>query len=197
MKKLVLLSMISMLALNLFACSSGDKASSQTRTDLTEDHFSGLTANMKRSDVEDLVGKHDSSLSDRETLEVYSLSDGRTAILRYVDDSLVGAFIRGADNLEDTIFNGLDRLGHDLTDDEKENLQDTIEAGDPENQSESNTNGSDNASGDNGNTNDTSGNTDTNNTGNTNTTGNTTNNDGDYNTNNGNVENTNESLKNQ
>ena len=35
---------------------------------------------MKRSDVEDLVGKHDSSLSDRETLEVYSLSDGRTAI---------------------------------------------------------------------------------------------------------------------
>ena len=53
----------------------------------------------------------------------------------------VGAFIRGTDNLEDTIFNGLDRLGHDLTDDEKKNLQDTIEAGDPENEVRKQSNG--------------------------------------------------------
>ena len=65
MKKLVLMGMISILALNLLACSSSDKASSQTRTDLTEEHFNGLTANMKRSDVEDLVGTHDSSLSEK------------------------------------------------------------------------------------------------------------------------------------
>lgn len=188
MKKLVLMGMISILALNLLACSSSDKASSQTRTDLTEEHFNGLTANMKRSDVEDLVGTHDSSLSERESLAVYSLSDGRTAILRYVDDTLVGAFIRGADNLEDTIFNGLDRLGHDLTDDEQDNLADTIDAGNPENDTESNTNGDNNTNND----------SDTTGTMDSNATGNTTNN-GEYNTNNGNVDtqNTNESLKNQ
>lgn len=59
---------------------------------------------MDRRDVENLLGQDDDHLAQKEDVDVYSLSDGSTAILRYVDDRLAGAYIRGKDMYEDTIF---------------------------------------------------------------------------------------------
>ena len=56
-------------------------------------------------DVEDLLGTSDKSLAEHESIEVYSLSDGTTALLRYRDDQLLGAYLRDKDNVETSIFN--------------------------------------------------------------------------------------------
>ena len=45
------------------------------------------------------------SLAEHESIEVYSLSDGTTALLRYRDDQLLGAYLRDKDNVETSIFN--------------------------------------------------------------------------------------------
>jgi hypothetical protein len=59
---------------------------------------------MARTDVEDLLGTGDKSLSNHEKIDVYSLSDGTTAVLRYRDDTLLGAYLRDKDNVETSIF---------------------------------------------------------------------------------------------
>ena len=59
---------------------------------------------MARKDVEDLLGTGDKSLADHEKIDVYSLSDGSTAVLRYRDDTLLGAYLRDKDNVETSIF---------------------------------------------------------------------------------------------
>lgn len=91
-------------ALLITGCSSGDKAGTQARTDLTADHVRGLYSGMARTDVEDLLGTGDKSLADHEKIDVYSLSDGTTAVLRYRDDTLLGAYLRDKDNIETSIF---------------------------------------------------------------------------------------------
>ena len=91
-------------ALLITGCSSSDKAGTQARTDLTADHVRGLYSGMARTDVEDLLGTGDKSLADHEKIDVYSLSDGTTAVLRYRDDTLLGAYIRDKDNIETSIF---------------------------------------------------------------------------------------------
>lgn len=105
MKKLVLTACIIMCMTMLFGCSSGAETSAQSRTDLTGEHIRGLSADMKRKDVEDLIGQDDDSLAQKEDIDIYSLSDGSTAVLRYVDDVLVGVSIRDKDMYEDSIFN--------------------------------------------------------------------------------------------
>ncbi len=105
-----------LLALALTACSSGDTSSSQTRNDLTAEHFKGLTSGMARKDVEDLVGAGDESLGKHESLQTYGLADGTTAILRYWDDKLVGAYIRGTDTVETSLFDMM--TGNDQTNDQ-------------------------------------------------------------------------------
>ena len=67
---------------------------------MTEEHIRGLYADMKRSDVEDLLGKSDSALAQKESFEMYSLADGTVAVLRYAGDKLQSALIRGRDNVE-------------------------------------------------------------------------------------------------
>ena len=91
-------------SLFLTACGSADTAGTQARTDLTADHVRGLYSGMVRSDVEDLLGTGDKSLADHESIEVYSLSDGTTALLRYRDDTLMDAYLRDKDNFETSIF---------------------------------------------------------------------------------------------
>lgn len=91
-------------ALLITGCSSADKAGTQARTDLTSDHVRGLYSGMARKDVEDLLGTGDKSLADHEKIDVYSLSDGSTAVLRYRDDTLLGAYLRDKDNVETSIF---------------------------------------------------------------------------------------------
>lgn len=91
-------------SLFLTACGSADTAGTQARTDLTADHVRGLYSGMVRSDVEDLLGTGDKSLADHESIEVYSLSDGTTALLRYRDDTLMDAYLRDKDNIETSIF---------------------------------------------------------------------------------------------
>ncbi len=91
-------------ALLMTGCSSADKAGTQARTDLTSDHVRGLYSGMARKDVEDLLGTGDKSLADHEKIDVYSLSDGSTAVLRYRDDTLLGAYLRDKDNMETSIF---------------------------------------------------------------------------------------------
>ena len=54
--------------------------------------------------MEDLLGTGDKSLADHEKIDVYSLSDGTTAVLRYRDDTLLGAYLRDKDNVETSIF---------------------------------------------------------------------------------------------
>lgn len=115
MKKIFLLTCL-LLCLNvLVGCAQGNETSSQSRTDLTADEIRGLSADMARKDVEDLLGQDDDHLAQKEDVDVYSLSDGSTAILRYVDDKLAGAYIRGKDMYEDTIFS---KFARDI----KENL---------------------------------------------------------------------------
>lgn len=104
MKKGLIISCLA-LGLCLFAaCKPGDTTSAQSRTDLTADHISILDADMERSDVEALIGKDDASLSAKEDLDVYSLSDGKVAILRYANDKLQSVSIRDNDNYEDVVF---------------------------------------------------------------------------------------------
>lgn len=103
MKHLKLIVMIMTVGVLLCGCSK-DTTSKQTRSDLTEEHFHGLSSDMKSSDVEDLVGKSDSALGENERLEMYSLTDGTTAVLRYAGDKLQSAYIRGKDMIERPIF---------------------------------------------------------------------------------------------
>ena len=91
-------------ALLITGCSSADKAGTQARTDLTSEHVRGLYSGMARKDVEDLLGTGDKSLAEHEKIDVYSLSDGTTAVLRYRDDTLLGAYLRDKDNMETSIF---------------------------------------------------------------------------------------------
>ncbi|WP_418752497.1 hypothetical protein [Frisingicoccus sp.] len=104
-RRTYLLCIFSLLAAFLITgCSSADKAGTQARTDLTADHVRGLYSGMARKDVEDLLGTGDKSLADHEKIDVYSLSDGSTAVLRYRDDTLLGAYLRDKDNIETSIF---------------------------------------------------------------------------------------------
>ena len=66
----------------LTACGKGNTTSTQARSDLTVDHIRGLYSGMMRQDIEDLLGTSDSSLGAKETIEVYGLADGSTAVLR-------------------------------------------------------------------------------------------------------------------
>ena len=93
-----------MATLLLTGCSSSDKAGTQARTDLTAEHVRGLYSGMARTEVEELLGTGDKSLADHEKIDVYSLSDGTTAVLRYRDDTLLGAYLRDKDNVETSIF---------------------------------------------------------------------------------------------
>ena len=106
MKKCLLFMTIAALSLFvLVGCGNADTAGTQARTDLTADHVRGLYSGMVRNDVEDLLGTSDKSLAEHESIEVYSLSDGTTALLRYRDDQLLGAYLRDKDNVETSIFN--------------------------------------------------------------------------------------------
>ena len=104
MKKTLFISCLLFIMVLFAGCSKGSETSAQSRTDLTSDHIRGLSADMARKDIEDLIGQDDDHLAQKEDIDVYSLSDGSTAILRYVDDKLAGAYIRGKDMYEDTIF---------------------------------------------------------------------------------------------
>lgn len=116
----------------LCACST-NTVSKQTRTDLTGEHFNGLYADMKRSDVEDLIGKSDSALAKNESVEMYSLADGTTALLRYAGDKLQAAYIRGKDNVEKVLFNNysghstnnINDKTHNTTNDKNQNPSNT------------------------------------------------------------------------
>ena len=109
-KKMILTAAVLALTAVLYGC-SGAATSSQTRSDLTAEHVRGLYADMSRSDVEDLLGKSDSALADKESFEMYSLADGTTAVLRYAGDKLQAAYIRGKDNLEEALFNNYSKDG--------------------------------------------------------------------------------------
>lgn len=90
----------------LTGCGNEDTAGTQARTDLTSDHVRGLYSGMLRNDIEDLLGTSDKSLGEKESVEVYGLSDGSTAILRYSDDKLMGAYLRDKENNETSLFDG-------------------------------------------------------------------------------------------
>lgn len=105
MKKTLIAMGLMICLASLTACHASGETSAQSRTDLTADHIRGLSADMKRKDVEDLLGQDDDNLASKEDLDVYSLSDGTTAVLRYVDDTLTGVYLRGKDMYEETIFN--------------------------------------------------------------------------------------------
>lgn len=109
-QKMILSAAVLALTAVLYGC-SGATTSSQTRSDLTAEHVRGLYADMSRSDVEDLLGKSDSALADKESFEMYSLADGTTAVLRYAGDKLQAAYIRGKDNLEEALFNNYSKDG--------------------------------------------------------------------------------------
>ena len=106
MKKCLLFKIIAALSVFvLVVCGNADTAGTQARNDFSEDHVRGLYSGMVRNDVEDLLGTSDKSLAEHESIEVYSLSDGTTALLRYRDDQLLGAYLRDKDNVETSIFN--------------------------------------------------------------------------------------------
>ena len=140
-RRTYLLCIFSLLAAFLMTgCSSADKAGTQARTDLTADHVRGLYSGMARKDVEDLLGTGDKSLADHEKIDVYSLSDGSTAVLRYRDDTLLGAYLRDKDNIETSIFgqdttntsgtNGVTDTGSSLENSDLNNAADSVtEAG--------------------------------------------------------------------
>ena len=95
----------------LTACGKSNTSGTQARTDLTTEHVRGLYSGMMRKDIEDLLGTSDTSLAAKETIEVYSLADGSTAILRYHDDTLKGAYIRDKENKETPLF-GYNDVNH-------------------------------------------------------------------------------------
>ena len=99
----------------LYGCSNKEM-SAQIRSDLTSEHIRGLYADMKRSDVEDLLGKSDSALAEKESFEMYSLADGTVAVLRYAGDKLQSAFIRGKDNVEEALFNNYGSHSNQIND---------------------------------------------------------------------------------
>jgi hypothetical protein len=109
MKKIFLCLCLTMLITGLCACSNQSSAAVQTRSDLTQAHFAGLNSGMKRSDVVDLIGENDEALASKEDFDIYTLSDGTTAVLRYKDDELVSAAIRDKDNYENSLFNIFER----------------------------------------------------------------------------------------
>lgn len=132
MKKIFLVGCL-FLCLNVFAgCTQGNETSAQSRTDLTAEEIRGLTADMERKDVEDLLGQDDDHLAQKEDVDVYSLSDGSTAILRYVDDKLAGAYIRGKDMFEDTIFSKFARDIQENLDEGSYNTNDGEVLGNPD-----------------------------------------------------------------
>lgn len=88
----------------LTGCGKANTAGTQARKDLTSEHVRGLYSGMARTDIEDLLGTSDKSLAEHENIEVYSLADGTTAILRYREDKLMGAYLRDKDNSEKSIF---------------------------------------------------------------------------------------------
>ena len=133
MKKLFLVFCILAGILTIAACSSGSETSAQSRTDLTSDNIRELSADMERRDVENLLGQDDDHLAQKEDVDVYSLSDGSTAILRYVDDRLAGAYIRGKDMYEDTIFSKFARDIAENLDEGSYNTEDGKVTGDTDN----------------------------------------------------------------
>ena len=132
MKHTKLFILIATLSLLLCACSS-TPTSKQTRNDLTSEHFNGLSADMNRSDVEDLIGKSDSALAENESFEMYSLADGTVALLRYAGDKLQAAYIRGKDNVERAIFSNYTDGSNTINDG---TMDDGINGNDAENNSD-------------------------------------------------------------
>ena len=88
----------------LSGCGNSNTAGSQARQDLTAEHVRGLYSGMKRNEIEDLLGGSDKSLAEKESIEVYSLADGTTALLRYREDTLMGAYLRDKNNVETALF---------------------------------------------------------------------------------------------
>lgn len=113
--RIILAAAILSLTALLYGCSSKEP-SAQTRSDLTEEHIRGLYADMKRSDVEDLLGKSDSALAQKESFEMYSLADGTVAVLRYAGDKLQSALIRGRDNVEKALFSNYGSASEQIND---------------------------------------------------------------------------------
>ena len=130
MKQIRIISCLFLCLMLFTGCSRGSETSAQSRTDLTTDHIRELTADMERKDVEGLLGQDDDNLALKEDIDVYSLSDGSTAILRYVDDKLAGAYIRGKDMYEDTIFSKFARDIKDNLDEGEYRTQDGNVQGD-------------------------------------------------------------------
>lgn len=120
----------------LYGC-SGKETAAQTRNDLTAEHVRGLYADMKRSDVEDLLGKSDSALAENESFEMYSLADGTTAVLRYAGDKLQAAYIRGKDNIEEALFSNYGKDSTSTINDGTENSDKDADKNNTENDSNS------------------------------------------------------------
>ena len=117
-------------------CGNADTAGTQARSDLTSDHVRGLYSGMNRNDIEDLLGTSDKSLAEHESIEVYSLSDGTTAVLRYRDDTLMGAYLRDKNNIETPLF-GNTNTNTNNTNDTNSSLSNDMTGGNTTNSSES------------------------------------------------------------
>lgn len=109
MKRGLLSFFCTMMLFALVGCSKPASSAVQTRNDLSREHLTGLSSGMKRNDVEDLIGKNDEALANKEDFDVYTLADGTTAVLRYQGDVLHSAFIRGKDNFEEALFNDFEK----------------------------------------------------------------------------------------
>ena len=120
----------------LTGCGNADTAGTQARSDLTSDHVRGLYSGMNRNDIEDLLGTSDKSLAEHESIEVYSLSDGTTAVLRYRDDTLMGAYLRDKNNIETPLF-GNTNTNTNNTNDTNSSLSNDMTGGNTTNSSES------------------------------------------------------------
>ena len=120
----------------LTGCGNADTAGTQARSDLTADHVRGLYSGMNRNDIEDLLGTSDKSLAEHESIEVYSLSDGTTAVLRYRDDTLMGAYLRDKNNIETPLF-GNTNTNTNNTNDTNSSLSNDMTEGNTTNTSES------------------------------------------------------------
>lgn len=144
------LSILLLLCCILFCACSSAPAATQTRNDLTEEHFRGLYSDMNRSDVQDLIGQSDPALGQNESVEMYSLADGTTALLRYAGDKLQAAYIRGKDNIERTLFsNYSDQSSNTINDGTTDQTNDSNNSNNNNNNGDpdaSNSTGSDNNS---------------------------------------------------